>query len=849
MTEKARVTESLIDRRGFLTYAGAMAAATGASGETRLLVDHGKSEYSIVIGQEASPAEKRAAGELQRFLEEMSGARLPVVTANGPARGRSIFVGDSAALRARKPGIDFESLGAEGYVLKTIDSDLVIAGGRRRGTMYGVYGYLDQLGCRWFTQNVSRIPKTPAIPLGALDETRYPSFEYREPYFAEALAKDWAARNRQNGNQMHLDESTGGKLQYFPFVHSFAQLVPAEKYFDQHPEYYSLIDGKRRAGIHSQLCLTNAGTLRAAVETVRGWIATHPEATIYSVSQNDWTGWCECDNCRKVEEEEGGAHSGPLLRFVNALAAEIEKTNPDKLIDTLAYWYTETPPAQVRPRRNVRIRLCPIDACIAHPFEQCRHDAYFLNNLRAWSKITNQLYIWHYNTNFHHYLAPCPDFDELAADLPMYHRHGVVGIFLEGAPAPAGGAESAELRSYVIARLLWNVNTNVRQDIEDFHHAYYGAAAPPMLEYFDLIRRQVRPAAGGEGAHMWIFDPVTAAYLGPEFLGAAKTLLRRAAALADSDDFRRRVRKARLSIDYVEVNQAKRFRVKDGWYAPADLAALKRGWNALIAEARSFGMDSIHEHFQMADDVALFERRIQPYRVVTLENTRIAVHVVPALEGRVVSFVDKATGREILFHPDAGDREYPNMAGLRAVPQTDYVSTDAWDTKWDVEPGAGKSEVVLAGTSTNGCRIRRTLRLVGETATLRTETTLTNGGPGAIDAALMANIGVAPPDIETLALAFSKRDGSTVRQKLLVAGQRPSSNGNFDSPDGPAGEWRIADASGTRLTNRFDTAQVGRVSYSWSGKGTPVVSLTVWSERRVLKSGDRIRLDVEYTAG
>jgi hypothetical protein len=849
MKGKSGPGSSLIDRRGFLTYAGAMTAAASASGKTPLLVDNGRSEYSIVTGQEASPAEKRAAGELQRFLEEISGARLPIVTADRPVRGKSILVGDSAALRARQPGVAFDSLGPEGYVLKTLGSDLVIGGGRPRGTMYGVYGYLDKLGCRWFTENVSRIPKTRSIPLPALNETGRPSFEYREPFFAEALAKDWAARNRQNGNRMLLDDSTGGKVEYFPFVHSFAQLVPPEKYFDQHPEYFSLIDGKRRAGVHSQLCLTNAGTLRAALGTVREWIATHPEATIYSVSQNDWTGWCECDNCRKVEEEEGGAHSGPLLRFVNALAAEIEKTHPEKLIDTLAYWYTEAPPARVRPRPNVRIRLCPIDACIAHPFDECRHDAYFMDNLRSWSQITNQLYIWHYNTNFHHYLAPCPDFDELAADIPMYQRHGVVGIFLEGAPTPAGGAESAELRSYVMARLLWDVNTNVRRDIEEFHHACYGAAAAPMLEYFDLVQQQVRAAPKGKGAHMWIFDPVTAEYLGPEFLNRARTLLRRAAAVAGNKDVRRRVQKAQLSIDYVEVNQSKRFLVKDGWYAPVDLSSLKSHWNRLISNARSFGMDAIHEHFLIADDVALFEQRIQPYRVVTLENTRVAVHVAPPLEGRVVSFVDKATGREMLFHPDPGDRQYPNLAGLRAAPRTDYVATDAWDTKWDAEARTDKSTIVLIGTSTNGCRIRRTLRLIGETATLRTETTLMNGGNGAVEAALVAIIEVAPPDIETVALAFSKRDGSIEQRKLLTPGQRPSSGNTYDSPDGPAGEWRIVDSTGTRLTSRFDTAQAGRVSYSWSGKGSPVVSLIVWSQKRALQSGERIQLDVEYTAG
>jgi len=226
-----------------------------------------------------------------------------------------------------------------------------------------------------------------------------------------------------------------------------------------------------------------------------------------------------------VEEEEGGAHSGPLLRFVNALSAEIEKKHPDKLIDTLAYQYTEDPPAKVRPRPNVRVRLCPIAACEAHPYGQCPYDAYFVKNLRAWSKITDRLYVWHYNTNFAHYLLPFPDFDELIADIPMYKQHGVVGLFMEGGVTQGGGAENAELRSYVMAKLLWDVKADANKLIDEFLDGYYGKAAKPMRAYFDLMQRQVRMAPDGMGKHIWIYDRPSAPYLSDEFLANARDLV------------------------------------------------------------------------------------------------------------------------------------------------------------------------------------------------------------------------------------------------------------------------------------------------------------------------------------
>jgi len=140
--------------------------ALSAQGVT--LVNKGKSSYSIVISAQASPSEQRAAQELQRFVEEMSGARLPVVDDSKKVRGPMVLLGDSAELKRLEANLPFEKLGAEGFVIQTSGRQLIIAGGRQRGTMYGVYTFLDKLGCRWFTREVSRIPKLPTIKLATL---------------------------------------------------------------------------------------------------------------------------------------------------------------------------------------------------------------------------------------------------------------------------------------------------------------------------------------------------------------------------------------------------------------------------------------------------------------------------------------------------------------------------------------------------------------------------------------------------------------------------------------------------------------------------------------------------------
>jgi hypothetical protein len=805
------------------------------------LVEGGKSDYAIVIAPGASLSERHGAEELQKFLQEISGARLPVTTQPQP---KMILVGNSPALQKLGLGIRFDDLGSEGFTLKTSGRHLAIAGGRMRGTMYGVYSFLEKLGCRWFTVDVSHIPKMRTVTVGPLDEIQKPAFEYREPYFHEAADADWAARNKANGVLMQLDATRGGKIQYYPFVHSFEQLVSPKKYFRDHPEYFSLIDGRRRAE-RSQLCLTNPDVLRIGLESVERWIAEHPEATIFSVSQNDWTGWCECDNCRRVEQEEGGAHHGPLLRYVNALAVEIEKRYPDKLIDTLAYWYTEEPPAKVRPRRNVRIRLCPIGACVAHPFEQCKYNAYFMNNLRAWSKITNQLYIWHYNTNFANYLAPFPDFDELASDIPMYKRHGVVGLFMEGNTSREGGGENAELRSYIMAKLMWDVNCDTHKAIDEFHAAYYGAAARPMRAYFDLMHREVRTPPEGKGHHLWIFDRPSAPYLNDEFLAQASDLFAQAETAADNDAVRKRIRKARLSIDYVKVVRNKQFIVKGDSYEPANLSSVKDLWNTFLSTVRGYGITHLAERPVLNQDDEDFKTFVRPYHVVTLENERLRVHVVPALSGRVTHLIDKRSSRDLLQHPEPAAKQYPNLGGLSVAPYADFVSRSPFSTEWQLEAGATAGMVVLSGISENGLRLHRMLRLDG--SFLRTETVLVNHSGAPVEAVLQSRWEVDPGDLEKVTVVYRRQDGTSVNKRLIEPEKPPTGTDFYNGGDQPDGEWRVTSPDdGPVRVNLFAKDQVARCFLNWTAKSENRVGMAVASHRRKLEPGDRISLQTDY---
>lgn len=544
-----------------------------------IIVDRGLSDYRIVVSREASPSEKHGANELRDFLKEISGAELPVVTDENPMVPHETILGDNVHLRQLGVKIDWDILGPEGFVIRTIGNCLVIAGGRLRGTMYGVYTFLeDYLGCRWFSSRVSRVPKLERVEVGPINDTQVPILEYRDVHYTDAFDADWSARNKVNSSHARLDGRRGGKVTYHHFVHTFYHLLPPQEFFEEHPEYYSEIDGRRTAE-RAQLCLTNPDVIRIAAEQVGQWIKEVPEASIYSVSQNDWWGWCQCEKCKAMDEREG-SRSGTILQFVNQMAEAIEKEHPDKALDTLAYSYSRKPPKTIRPRKNVIVRLCSIECCFSHPLEECNYTRRpsfrtFRGDLRNWSKIAKRLYVWDYITNFSHYIQPFPNLQVLKPNIQFFVKHNVKGVFEEGNYSPGGGGEFAELRAYILAMLLWNPDYDVEKAINEFLEGYYGQAAPPIREYIDMLHQKVRDAK----IHVDIRSPPTSAYLSPDIVKRARELFDEAERLAENEEILFRVRVARLPIQYVEMsnlpeNDSKRKALIDRFFEVVERAGI-----------------------------------------------------------------------------------------------------------------------------------------------------------------------------------------------------------------------------------------------------------------------------------
>jgi hypothetical protein len=580
-----------------------------ASAGELALTTEGKSDYVIVVPAKPAVAQTTAARELQEHLAKVTGATLKMVAeGEAPAETPQIVIGPSDRMKQLLPGLDVGSLGHDGIVIKTVGKNLVLAGRPPRGTLYAVYTFLeDVVGCRWWTSTEHLIPKKPTLVIPALDINYAPKLRYREAFYRDALEGVFAARSKCNGNHDRVPAEYGGHYTFAAgFVHTFFPLLPPEKYFATHPEWYSEIGGQRKHEF-AQLCLTNEAMRTEFVRNALERLRKQPDASFISISQNDWQGRCECAKCKAIEEEEG-VPSGLLLRFVNSVAAEIEKEFPDVLVETLAYQYTRKPPKHARPRGNVVVRLCSIECSFVQSLEGLRNEA-FRQDIEGWSKIAPKLFIWDYVTNFSNYLVPHPNLRVLAPNVRFFVNHNTIGLFEQGDCGSSIG-DFVRMRAWLLAHLMWNPDRDEKALMRDFMEGYYGASAPHLLAYFDVIG----DAGERSGKHLGCFLDDTSGWLKPADLNKAAEWFDKAeAAVAGDAALAARVRRERMPLDHVWLTRYNALRrgaqqQKVAFLGPKDPMA---ACEAFIQQAEKLNVGQYNEQTAFANYAKSLRRRFR----------------------------------------------------------------------------------------------------------------------------------------------------------------------------------------------------------------------------------------------
>lgn len=529
------------------------------------MVHNGEPVGKIVLQANASPSEKWAATELVDHFKQMSGAEVEIVTAPEVLPENAILLGNGKAAKSLGVKTDSEVLGVDGHVFKTVGNRLVIAGSAKCGTLYGVYGLLDRLGCRWWYPGESTVPTMKTIELPELNLTDIPALDYRDLLYGETSsssdkAKLWRARNRMNGGMFKTqEEKYGGQLKHKRFTHSYWDLIGHKNVaglLKEHPEYFALTKYGRRS--KTQPCFSSEEMVKRMAEgTIKAYEA-NPEWLHHTIGQEDNYDYCRCDGCKALFEEHGG--SGMQLHFALRVAKIVREKYPDIPLNVPAYTWTRTPPkSDITPADNMAISLGAIECSFARPIEEGvpHWNAEVAADLQGWSKLASRVNIWTYSTSFKHYLIPFPNYYTTGPNVRFFVRNKVKGMIAQGSHTTVHGS-LAPLDIWLWGKLMWNPEQDERALVKEFVDGYYGPASKHILGYLNDLHASMIDS----GSELYIRMNKATGPSYPLFTAelVEKTeqhFLKAAEAVKDDPVLLKRIQIAHLPMQYVVL---KRFR-------------------------------------------------------------------------------------------------------------------------------------------------------------------------------------------------------------------------------------------------------------------------------------------------
>lgn len=479
------------------------------------LVDNGLTDFVIVTQDNPDATTKTAVTELQTYIEKISGAKIKYVTEkDAKPEDKAIIIGETS-LENGIVNINRSEIAKDGFMLYSDGKHLFIAGSDSRGTLYGVYTFLEEyLGVRWFTPELEVVPEADDIIIDAnINRVVEPSFSIRRN---DSIGTTDCSRARSKMNVSFWSEANeyGGALNYVLWDVTLDKLVP-DDLMAEHPDYFATTTEGTKTLDH--VCLSNPEVLDVAVENARKAILECDRDSKYiHIGQKDNINYCHCENCEELYEKYGSV-SAPTILFTNAFADALDDEFPDFTFTFYAYNETDQPPTDLslRCNKNVVPVLCGLHkACRSHALTECGSkdgdetfenlfgspEPTIHNDFLNWTKVADTTYIYDYTINFINTAQFFSNFEYMQSTMKYMHDIGITGYIYNCGDTHI--AAFNELRNYLLCKLQWDVNCDVEYHMMDFMNAYYGeAAAPYIKQILDIQTAQTKASA-----HAFDFD-------------------------------------------------------------------------------------------------------------------------------------------------------------------------------------------------------------------------------------------------------------------------------------------------------------------------------------------------------
>ncbi|NUQ00024.1 MAG: DUF4838 domain-containing protein [Armatimonadetes bacterium] len=455
------------------------------------LVLNGRSRYAVYLPASAPATVKSGAADLVAYLKRISGAELPLVD---QPREPMIALGDSPAAAAA--GITCGDLPLEGYRLVTRGLNLYILGpdtadgaqtpqgGTSAGTRNGIYAFLEQLGVRFLMPGPQGdfVPRQLHLTVPEMDRRDAPFFlNRRVPYTQQGRSdvQQWWARQRL-GHSLALHHG-----------HNWTA-IPTEAY-KEHPEWFAMRGGVRVPPVgRYKLCVTQPGLHEAFAQAAIRFFDANPSATCFSLSPADSAGWCECEPCRALYEQDpnGDLSITPaILTFYNEIAKKVAVKYPEKVLAGYVYAAYVFPPSKpIKLSPNVFLVWAPsfdYGFTLFRPALRTQWEAL----LKQWTAVTDRISYYDLPVNISTEAGALnpPGLSILKFLYPRLKAAAVKGVYVYGIEA---WGRAAPL-NYLLARLAWDPETDVEATFDEYCAKAFAEGGDEINQLYRLLDAEV----------------------------------------------------------------------------------------------------------------------------------------------------------------------------------------------------------------------------------------------------------------------------------------------------------------------------------------------------------------------
>lgn len=487
----------------------------------------GATEYKILIpaGLAYNDLINVAARELQLFLGEATDTEFTIVEDTAySAGGKYISVGETAASEAAGISADYAAVDAQGFVIETEGSNVYILGAEDKGTLNGVYGFLEHtLHFDYYFEDSYDIDRVSELPLYDYHIVERPDIPVRASGYGYATNYNTDTQYRYRTVYRHDFQLPITYDGIMSSTHTSMLYIPKDKYEADHAEWFA-------SGTAPQLCFTahgdyeEGGEYDQLVETAAQALYDNFDAeetetcyvASFSLMDDDGNDWCTCDACKAVIDEYG-AQSATLILFINDLAeclkekfaatqaaesaTDAEKAHAEHMrsladrfiLTTLVYRATELAPYTTDADGNKvfaeEMKLHPQVAPFYAPIQARYTGRTFDENpeyqtLEDWGELSEKLFFWTYDTVFINAFLPFYSFNYLQDLYQISYEEGVYYHYNQAQYFNKNSTGWAVLGGYLNAKLGWNCYADVAELTEKFFNGMYGSEGEEMYDMF-----------------------------------------------------------------------------------------------------------------------------------------------------------------------------------------------------------------------------------------------------------------------------------------------------------------------------------------------------------------------------